>query len=554
MSLAGLIAAIYGRYSTDEQRPTSIADQVRRCRETAAKEGLIVDDKFVFSDSAISATEKGRVKRVEYQRLLDAIEARLVDVLFIDDVSRITRDYLEGAKLMAIIENSGLRVVTSDGLDTAQPNWKTLWQIKLMTAGMQVENTAMQVVRGMLGQLERGYQIAQPPFGYRGVRVKAEDGRELGTHWVIEEKEAELIRKMYAWRKSGMSMAKIALELNNVLKVLPPCYRRCEGKAYWRPATVQRILSNPIYRGIFIWNGSAFTRAKSRRKRKPVVEVEFQRAYLRIVTAELWAECNKPTKEMPARNGGKYSLAGVMHCGVCNAILSLNKSKNSCSVHCPQCEQANRVGGHNDFIGYSSLAAANLALDWCLREVFTGDVLKEFHARLQARLLEGPVKEEADLKQRLAELDASIQRMKRFVLETDVSDELFKDELIAALAEQKSKRCQLAALQSRKTCDVKGTVATQSAIDPLGLIQRLIDGEPAIYKVRATLRRLISKFEFVAKPAKNVSVYELTFIPGVGVAEVSETEVIDDTGVSFRVTVSTTARRPVVWVVKGERL
>jgi hypothetical protein len=51
-----------------------------------------------------------------------------------------------------------------------------------------------------------------------------------------------------------------------------------------------------------------------------------------------------------------------------------------------------------------------------------------------------------------------------------------------------------------------------------------------------------------------VSVYELTFIPGVGVAEVSESHVIDETGVSFRVTVSTTARRPVVWAVNGERI
>jgi DNA invertase Pin-like site-specific DNA recombinase len=486
---------------------------------------------------------------------LDAIEAKLVDVVFIDDVSRATRDYLEGAKLMATVETSGLRVVTSDGLDTSQPNWKTLWQIKLMTAGMQVENTAMQVVRGMLGQLERGYQIAQPPFGYRGVREEGEDGKVHGTHWVIEEKEAEVIRKLYAWRKSGMSMAKIAFELNYVLKVLPPCHRRCKGKdVYWRPATVHRILANPIYKGIFVWNGSAFTKAKAKRRRKVVEEIEFERSSLGFISKELWAACNQPAKEMAARNGGRYSLAGVMHCGVCNALLSLKKVKNSCSVHCPQCEQANRVGGHHDFIGYSSLAAAKLALEWCLNEVFTGDVLKEFHARLQARLKAGPAEEEADLKQRLVELDASIKRIKRIALDPDIGDELFKVELVGVLTEQKLKKAQLAALDRRKTRDIEGTVAHQTSVDPLTLIRRLIDGEPEAYKVRATLRRLISKFEFVARPTRYVSVYELTFIPGVGVAEVSETEVIDDTGVAFRVTVSTTARRPVVWVVKGERI
>ena len=122
------------------------------------------------------------------------------------------------------------------------------------------------------------------------------------------------------------------------------------------------------------------------------------------------------------------------------------------------------------------------------------------------------------------------------------------------MVEQKSKRAQLEALSSRETQNIEAVVAVQASVDPLALIRRLLDGEPEAYKVRATLGRLISKFEFVAKPGKNVSVYELTFIPGIGVAEVSETDVIDETGVSFRVTASTTARRPVVWVVKGERI
>ena len=546
-------AAIYARYSTDEQRPTSIEDQVRRCRETAAKEGLTVANNFVFSDSAISGTAKGRIKRVEYQRLLDVIESRLVDVVFIDDVSRATRDIYEGVKLMAIVEASGLRVVTSDGFDTTASGWKLMWQMKLMAAGMQVENTAMQVVRAMLGQLERGYQIAQPPFGYRGVREKESGGRVLGTRWEIDGKEAEVICTMYQWRKSGKSVALIAKELNN-LKILSPCYQRCKKDVYWRPATVHRILANTIYKGIFVWNGSSFTKAKSKRMRRPVVEIEFDREKLLIVSAELWADCNPPIKKMAIRGGGRHALAGVMRCGVCNALLSLNDVKTSCSVRCPQCEQANRVDGHHQFIGYSSLAAAKLALEWCLQEVFTGEVLNDFRARLQARLADGPAKEETDLKHNLAELSVALQRIKRLALDPEIGDELFKPDLMAALSEQRAKRAQLNALLRNKTHVTEDAVAAQSSVDPLALIRRLIDGEPEAYKVRATLRRLISKFVFVAKPAKNVSVYELTFIPGVGVAEVSGSDVLDDVGVSFRVTVSTTAARPVVWVVKGERI
>lgn len=547
------IAAIYARYSTDEQRPTSIEDQVRRCRETAAKEKLTVEDRFVFSDSAVSGTAKGRAKRVSYQRLMDAIESKLVDIVFIDDVSRAARDMLEGAKIMALVDSIGLRVVTSDGIDTAQQNWKMLWSFKLMTAVQQVENTASQVVRGMVGQLERGYQIAQAPFGYKGVRLKDQGGRELGTIWEVDEKEATLLRTMYAWRQSGKSVARIALELNK-LEVLPPCYRRCNGVPYWRPATVHRVLANTVYKGVFVWNGSGFSKAKAKKKRRQLVEQEFERPNLRIVSDELWSACNRPVRSMAIRGGGRHALAGVLTCGVCHALLSLKRVKNSCSVHCPQCEQANRVGGHQKFIGYSSLAAASQALQWCLREVFTGDVLAEFHARLQARLVAGPAKEEADLRRRLTELDVALQRLKRLALDPEIGEDLFYKELADARAEQKSKKAQLDALLSRSAHVTTTEVQVQSAIDPFALIQKLLDGEPEVYKVRATLRRLISRFALVAKPTSNVSVYELTFIPGVGVAEVSQSDVLDDTGVAFRVTVSTTAARPVVWVVKGDRI
>jgi DNA invertase Pin-like site-specific DNA recombinase len=547
------VAAIYARYSTDEQRPTSIEDQVRRCRETATKEKLVIEDTWVFSDSAISGTAKGRAKRVAYQRMMDAVENKLVDIVFIDDVSRAARDMLEGAKIMALVDSIGLRVVTSDGIDTAQPNWKMLWSFKLMTAVQQVENTASQVVRGMVGQLERGYQIAQPPFGYKGARIRDQSGRELGTVWEIDEKESALLRTMYGWRQSGKSVARIALELNK-LEVLPPCYRRCSGVPYWRPATVHRMLGNPVYKGIFVWNGSGFSKAKAKKKRRQLVEQEFERPSLRIVSDELWSACNLPVRNRVVRGGGRHALAGVLTCGVCQALLSLKSVKRSCSVHCPQCEQANRVGGHQNFIGYSSLAAASQALQWCLREVFTGDVLAEFHARLQARVVAGPAREEADLRRRLTELEVALLRLKRLALDPDIGEELFRKDMTDARVEQKSKLAQLDSLLKRSSHVTKAAVDAQSSIDPLALIQKLIEGEPEAYKVRATLRRLISRFELVGKPARNVSAFELAFIPGVGVAEVCASEVIDDSSVTFRVSVSTTAARPVKWVVHGERI
>ena len=53
--------AIYARYSSDLQRASSIEDQVRRCREYAARQGWVVLEEFVRSDQAITgAAMEGR--------------------------------------------------------------------------------------------------------------------------------------------------------------------------------------------------------------------------------------------------------------------------------------------------------------------------------------------------------------------------------------------------------------------------------------------------------------------------------------------------------------
>jgi len=109
-------------------------------------------------------------------------------------------------------------------------------------------------------------------------------------------------------------------------------------------------------------------------------------------------------------------------------------------------------------------------------------------------------------------------------------------------------------LRKRATHVTEATVALQASIDPLPLIERLLEGEPEAYKVRATLRRLIKRFALVARKDKHTSIFELEFMPGICVAELSDSDVIDESAVAFVVNVSCTAKRPVQWQVDGRRV
>ena len=81
-------AAIYARYSTVEQRATSIEDQVRRASEKAESLGFEVPEELIFSDAIITGTAKGLAKRAGYELLLKAWDKKEFDALIVDEVSR----------------------------------------------------------------------------------------------------------------------------------------------------------------------------------------------------------------------------------------------------------------------------------------------------------------------------------------------------------------------------------------------------------------------------------------------------------------------------------
>jgi site-specific DNA recombinase len=551
--------AAYARYSTDEQRPTSIDDQFRNCNTVAARENLTIDSRLRFSDEAITGKAEGTAKRGGYRRLLDAIDAGECTVLVADELSRITRHYSEGARLIDIVEATGLRVITGDGIDTSREGWKLLWMMKLMGAVQEVENSSSRTSRGMLGALHRGYQVAPAPYGYRSTREPIANSKLTGARWTVYPSEALIVQSIFQMRRDGLSLVKIAGALTGN-GTLPPRYKNCKGEPYWRAGTVFRLLNNAIYRGIFIWNNSSFIKIRARKRRKTLVPQEFEREALRLVSDEDWYVCNQrqaTRAEQPPRaprGGGKNLFSGLVRCGDCGALLSVSGGPKSFGVYCPQCVVGVAIGGRETCIGYSSVAAARTALEFGLQQLFTGEVLAEFHKRLKDRLLEGPAREEQEMREKAIKIEASVNRLKKLIANPELGPELFEADLIKANDDLRVVNNRVTALQGQISRLTPEVLAAQLTIEPLATLHAILNGELEVYKVRATLRRLLARFDFVARPYKGCSVYRIEFIPGVALAELTGTPVIDSSTITFEVTVSTGKRRPVEWIVSGTRV
>lgn len=79
-------AAIYARYSSENQRPESIEDQVAACRRLAKERGFTVLDEHIYADEAKSGARKDRAA---LNALAAAAKGGAFDVVLVDDLSRL---------------------------------------------------------------------------------------------------------------------------------------------------------------------------------------------------------------------------------------------------------------------------------------------------------------------------------------------------------------------------------------------------------------------------------------------------------------------------------
>ena len=99
--------ALYARYSSDNQRDASIADQLRVCRTHAERQGWTIEHEY--SDHAVSGAT---LLRVGFQALMrDALEHRF-DVVLAESLDRFSRDQEDTAGLFKRLTFAGVRIVT----------------------------------------------------------------------------------------------------------------------------------------------------------------------------------------------------------------------------------------------------------------------------------------------------------------------------------------------------------------------------------------------------------------------------------------------------------
>lgn len=541
-------SAIYARYSTEEQKATSIEDQVRRARQKAESLGYTVPDELIFSDAIITGTAKGLSKRVGYEKLLRAWERKEFEALVVDEVSRLAREPVALAHLQVKIEKSRVRFVSTDGIDSTIPGWQLQFGFCGVMASHFVRETGHRVIRAMVGQLERGFMIAAPPFGYSQLRET-----DAGTVWLVDEPKALYVREIFNRRRNGASLSAIALWLNEE-GVPTPRKSKHGAIRYWRPGTIYQMLRNSVYRGLFVWNGSPFSREKERRGETTLQPVDYPRPALRIVDDDTWFYCNQPGKGCIVRGGGKHLFAGLVHCGTCGATLTVATGGSVPALYCAQCQQAAAVGLLGRSGSYVSTKGMEALLTHVLENMFTGEVEQMFRQRLKTRLEGGADERILELKRNVSKREQKLKLLLRMLTAADTEDPAVEVEYRQVLADKRALAAELERLESAVTSTDKATIMRQLEVSPRHLLPSLFGTEVKPEQARAALRHVFPSITYLGKRSRFCSEFIIECAPGVALAELSETAVIDNGIVRLKYSVTAGAARPSRWLIEEQKI
>lgn len=521
--------AMYARYSSEKQSEKSIDDQFRRCREVAERLGLSVSEDLVFFDAAISGTESGTHKRDGFRDFVRAWDAGAFDVFIVDELSRLSRDAVEQAKLIHRLEqNRRVRMLTVDGIDTHVNDWQLRLGLQGVLAQQDIRKLRHLVGRGMQGQLERGYMIATPAYGYDFKRIY--DGREnrVGTHWVINETEAQIVRNVFQQREDGSSLHQIAAWLNHQGVPISRQPTR-EAVGFWRPSRVRILLMNTIYRGVFVWHGSSTHHYRANKRGDDVNPVHYMRPELRLVSDTTWHRCNEKTHSRSGYGGGKHFLAGLMGCGCCSGTLVLSAVSSRRSVYCAHCTVANAViPGPDRLTSTVSVAGVTVLLRYALAQFLTPGFLDAVRASLHRRLSGAPQQALEECRRQLKHWTANQQRFSRMLQTLSEDDPVLEARYFDAQREVAKKSQQLVALEAGSTVVEKKALQAQLMVDPAQLLDGLLDADLAPQKLRALLSRLFPSVVFEGKSGRYTSFFRIRFAQGAVLAMASQTDLLEE--------------------------
>ena len=343
-------AALYCRLSRDDNMDSesnSIQNQ-RKILQKAAKDKGYTDTVF-FVDDGITGTT---MKRPGFQKMLTAIEAGYISAVFVKDLSRLGRNYIEVGKLTEeFFPLHDIRLVAvSDGVDSdeGEDDFTPFKNIMNEYYAKDISKKR-RIVNKMKGNA--GVPLSPPPYGY----IKDPDDPRF---WVVEPEAAEVVRRIYRMALEGYGLAETAAQLAADGVVNPTYYWRSRGTSRggskstveptkWGHTTVKKILTLQEYCGDVI-NFKSYSKSYKMKKRIENPEENraiFLNVHEAIIDRQTWEKVQALQKgtrrKKPTVTQEPSVFSGLLKCPECGGNLNFHFNQNNHDIKFFSCQNHN---------------------------------------------------------------------------------------------------------------------------------------------------------------------------------------------------------------------
>ena len=330
-----------------DSESNSIQNQ-RKILQKAAKDKGYTDTVF-FVDDGITGTT---MKRPGFQKMLTAIEAGYISAVFVKDLSRLGRNYIEVGKLTEeFFPLHDVRLVAvSDGVDSdeGEDDFTPFKNIMNEYYAKDISKKR-RIVNKMKGNA--GVPLSPPPYGY----IKNPDDPRF---WVIEQEAAEVVRRIYRMALEGYGLAETAAQLAADGVVNPTYYWRSRGTSRggskstveptkWGHTTVKKILTLQEYCGDVI-NFKSYSKSYKMKKRIENPEENraiFLNVHEAIIDRQTWEKVQALQKgtrrKKPTVTQEPSVFSGLLKCPECGGNLNFHFNQNNHDIKFFSCQNHN---------------------------------------------------------------------------------------------------------------------------------------------------------------------------------------------------------------------
>ena len=328
--------ALYARYSSENQKESSIEQQMRLLRERVSAEGWTIAGEY--EDKALTGTN---MMRPGLQRMLAASHDKEFEIILSESIDRLSRDLADIAAMHKRLSHRGIRIVTLmegeiTGLHVAMKGGMSDWYVK---------DLAKRTYRGLHDRALQGESAGGLSYGY-DIEPNWDEkrGRRVGGTRTVNEQQAAVVRRIFTDYCNGKSPKQIAHELN--AEGIPT-----RNGGSWSASTIygnrQRhtgVLRNTLYVGRQCWNKQHFTKDPDTGRENGQLNDESEWIWadvphLRIIDDELWERAQAKQASLdrmgkpPMQRRPKKLFSFLLKCGECGGgVAKVSATQYGCAV------------------------------------------------------------------------------------------------------------------------------------------------------------------------------------------------------------------------------